>query len=110
MAVERISTVVPVDDLAGAVARWSAVLGADPTFVDGDRWAQFDVGPSRIALAGTDRSADRTGGMRKVDDAAAARAAYEAAGVAVGPMVEGPHEYRFEVEGLDAPITVYSGR
>ena len=46
---------------ASAAARaaakvWAALLGVAPTFVDGDRWAQFDVNGKRIALAGTDRA------------------------------------------------------
>ena len=52
MDVQKIATVIPVDDLHSAVGRWKTLLGAEPTFVDGDRWAQFDVAGARIALAG----------------------------------------------------------
>ena len=30
--------------MTAAVERWEQLLGLPPTFVDGDRWAQFDVG------------------------------------------------------------------
>lgn len=110
MDIERISPVIPVDDMAGAVAAWTAALGVKPTFVDGDRWAQFDVGATRIALAGTDRATDDTGLMIKVADAAAARDHYAAAGLSVGELSEGAHEDRFELEGLDAPVTIYASR
>jgi len=92
--VERVSFVNPVADLAAAVERWSALLGAEPTFVDGDRWAQFDLGPVRIALAGTDRSGDAAGLMIKVEDLGQARAAAAASGFAVGEVEQGPHEER----------------
>ncbi len=42
MPVEKLSFVLPVDDLSVAAAFWKELLGGDPTFVDGDRWAQFD--------------------------------------------------------------------
>jgi catechol 2,3-dioxygenase-like lactoylglutathione lyase family enzyme len=66
MAVEKLSFVLPVDDLAVAVAFWKDLLGMDPTFVDGDRWAQFDHGGARLALAGKDRASDSPGVMLKV--------------------------------------------
>ena len=86
MGVEKVTPVVPVNNMAAAVAAWSAALGTEPTFVDGDRWAQFDVGGSRIALAGTDRASDDPGLMIKVDDAAATRDSYAAAGADVGEL------------------------
>lgn len=110
MSVEKVTPVVPVNNMAAAVAAWSAALGTEPTFVDGDRWAQFDVGSSRIALAGTDRASDDPGLMIKVDDAAAARRSYASAGADVGELTEGAHEVRFELGGLEVPVTVYSAR
>jgi hypothetical protein len=68
MSPERIATVLPVPDLAEAVDYWQRVLGVEPTFVDGDRWAQFDFGGSRISLAGTDRVSDLPAIMIKVND------------------------------------------
>jgi hypothetical protein len=109
MEVQKIATVIPVDDLAEAVGRWKALLGAEPTFVDGHRWAQFDVAGARIALAGTDRTSSSTGLMLKVSDLEAARAAAEALGLAVGSPEEGPHEVRALVEGPGGvPLTLYA--
>jgi catechol 2,3-dioxygenase-like lactoylglutathione lyase family enzyme len=92
MSVESFAPVFPVPDLDEAVAFWTAVLGAEPTFVDGDRWAQFDVGGRRLALAGSDRAADQAGAMVKVDDLDAASEALAARGIALGPPQQGPHE------------------
>jgi hypothetical protein len=109
--IESISTVLPVDDVAEAAAAWSALLGAAPTFVDGQRWAQFDVAGRRIALAGTDRVSDRPGLMIKVADLAAARAEAKAKGFTVGPVQEGPHELRCLVDGPGGcPAVLYSPR
>jgi len=109
MDVQKIATVLPVENLAQAVGRWKALLGAEPTFVDGDRWAQFDVAGARIALAGTDRTSNRAGLMLKVTDLEAARAEAEGLGFAVGSPEEGPHEVRCLVEGPDGtPVTLYA--
>jgi hypothetical protein len=110
MAVERVTPVIPVDDLASAVATWSIILGTEPTLVDGDRWAQFDVGTSRIALAGADRTTDTTGVMIKVDDLNANHSALATAGLTPGELEIGAHEIRFIVEGPGAPVTLYSSR
>jgi catechol 2,3-dioxygenase-like lactoylglutathione lyase family enzyme len=111
MDVERITTVLPVADLAAAVATWTAVLGVEPTFVDGDRWAQFDAAGGRIALAGSDRVSDNAGVMLKVSDLDAARASLSAAGLDVGAVEEGPHELRAAATGPDGvSIVVYAPR
>jgi catechol 2,3-dioxygenase-like lactoylglutathione lyase family enzyme len=107
--VERVATVLPVADLAAAVTAWSALLGAEPTFVDGDRWAQFDVGGARIALAGSDRTSDLPGLMLKVADLDAARAEAAAQGLAVTEPQTGPHEVRATVTGPDGvPVVLYA--
>ncbi|MCW3005970.1 MAG: hypothetical protein JWP17_596 [Solirubrobacterales bacterium] len=109
MHVERIATVLPVDDLAAAVAGWSALLGIEPTFVDGDRWAQFDVAGSRIALAGSDRTSDAPGLMLKVADLDAARAEASARGLDVTEPQIGPHEVRVTVTGPGGvPVVLYA--
>jgi hypothetical protein len=111
MDVQKIATVIPVDDLPAAVGQWKALLGAEPTFVDGHRWAQFDVAGARIALAGTDRTSNQAGLMLKVADLEAARAAAAALGLAVGSAEEGPHEVRCLVEGPGGtPLTLYAPR
>jgi catechol 2,3-dioxygenase-like lactoylglutathione lyase family enzyme len=95
MAIESFTTVVPVPDLAEAVAFWTALLGVEPTFVDGDRWAQFDANGRRIALAGTDRFADVPSVMLKSGDLEATRTQLEAMGLQASEIVEGAHERRF---------------
>lgn len=94
MSVDRISPIVPVDELAAAVDVLATILGRDPTFVDGDRWAQFDAGGSRVMLAGTDRETDGPSLAVKVDHLDAVLARLRAADVTIGPPAEGPHERR----------------
>ncbi len=111
MDVESLATVLPVDDVAAAAETWSALLGVQPTFVDGDRWAQFDIGGRRLALAGTDRVSNLPGVMIKVADldAAVARAARQ--GLTVGEIQDGPHERRCLVESPGGwPAVFYAAR
>ena len=44
MTATSVSSVIPVTNMTAAVERWEQLLGLPPTFVDGDRWAQFYVG------------------------------------------------------------------
>ncbi|HWA62453.1 MAG TPA: hypothetical protein VG939_13815 [Caulobacteraceae bacterium] len=97
MQIQGLTTVLPVDDVQAAAKTWAALLGAEPTFVDGDRWAQFDVAGRRLALAGTDRMSDAAGVMIKVDDLEAARTAVVGLGLTAGEIRTGPHERRFQV-------------
>lgn len=109
MDIQGIATVLPVKDVAAAAKQWAAVLGVEPTFVDAPRWAQFDIGGRRIALAGTDRMADAAGLMIKVGDLAAARDAFLAQGLRMGAIQEGPHEMRCAGEGPDGcPVMLYA--
>ena len=91
------------------MAWYRTVLGVEPTFVDGDRWAQFDLGGTRLALAGRDRAADAAGVMVKVADVEAARAALVATGLDAGPVQQGPHERRCTLTSPDGhAVTLYS--
>ncbi len=111
MDIQNLSPVLPVDNVAAAVTVWSALLGVPPKFVDGDRWAVFEPGGRRLALAGSDRDSDLAGVMVKVDDLDAARENAEKAGLAVGPLREGPHETRFTVTSPGGwPVTFYAPR
>ena len=94
MPVEKLSFVLPVHDLGAAVAFWKDLLGVDPTFVDGDRWAQFDHAGARLALAGKDRAADTPGVMLKVSGLEAVRDALRASGNPVSEITTGAHERR----------------
>jgi hypothetical protein len=108
MEIQGVASVLPVDDMKAAVAAWTGLLGVEPTFVDGEGWAQFDVAGKRIALAGTDRTSDKAGVMIKVDDLAAARERAIAQGLFAGPINEGGHELRCTVEGPGGwPVVLY---
>jgi len=111
MDIEGVATVLPVDDVAAAAKIWAGLLGVAPTFVDGERWAQFDIAGRRIALAGTDRESNLPGVMLKVTDLDAARARAAAQGLTVGPVRQGPHEDRCLVEAPGGwPVVLYSPR
>lgn len=104
-----LAPVIPVEDLGAAVRYWEEVLGGPPTFVDGTRWAQFDLGGRRLALAGTDRITDRPAVMLKAADLGVAREALERLGAKLGPVESGPHESRFLAErDGSVDIVVYS--
>jgi catechol 2,3-dioxygenase-like lactoylglutathione lyase family enzyme len=108
MAVEKLSFVLPVDDLAVAVAFWKDLLGMDPTFVDGDRWAQFDHGGARLALAGKDRASDSPGVMLKVRGLGAVCDALRGAGSSVSEITTGAHERRaVATEPAGSPVVLY---
>jgi catechol 2,3-dioxygenase-like lactoylglutathione lyase family enzyme len=94
VSVQGFNPVFPVPNLDEAVRFWTAALGAEPTFVDGDRWAQFDVGGRRLALAGTDRTSDQAGVMVKVDDLEQAREQLRSQGVETSEPERGAHEIR----------------
>src|SRR4051794_3234879 len=107
--VQSMATVLPVDDVPAAVAAWTALLGTEPTFVDGTRWAQFDFDGRRIALAGTDRTSDKAGVMLKVQDLDAAKVALQTAGLDPSEVEEGPHERRLTADGPGGwPIVMYA--
>ena len=109
MSAEKLSCVVPVDDLPAAVSWWSRTLGIEATFVDGDRWAQFALGGTRLALAGADRSDDRAGILVKVADVEASRAELVSTGIEVSAIERGPHEFRCVLEGPGGvAVTLYS--
>lgn len=96
-----LASVFPAARLADGVRFLSAVLGIEPTFVDGERWAQFDLGGARLALASEKESSDAPQVMVKVLDAAASAARLARAGYDVAGPVAGPHEVRFSVTGPD---------
>jgi hypothetical protein len=95
--IEKLATVLPVDDLSTAVVIWTAALGVPPAFVDEPRWAQFDIGSTRLALAGSDRISDCAAVMGRVTDLLAERARMEKEGLLPGPIETGPHELRMTV-------------
>jgi hypothetical protein len=96
-----LASVFPAQHLDESVRFLAAVLGVAPTFVDGDRWAQFDLGGARLALASGAESPGAAQVMVKVADAAATAGRLAAAGYDVAGPVAGPHEVRFSVTGPD---------
>ena len=108
MTATSVSSVIPVTNMAAAVERWEQLLGLPPTFVDGDRWAQFDVGATRVSLAGTDRTTEIAGLMVKTEHLETVRELLKESGLIVSELVDGSHERRFTVDGLEVPVTIYS--
>jgi hypothetical protein len=96
-----LASVFPAARLADGVRFLSAVLGIEPTFVDGERWAQFDLGGARLALASGTESSGAPQIMVKVSDAAGAAERLARAGYDVAGPVAGPHELRCSVTGPD---------
>jgi len=78
--------------------------------VDGNRWAQFDVGGTRVSLAGTDRTAETPGLMIKTEHLDTLRESLKESGLSVSELVDGIHETRFDVDGLEVSVTIYSSR
>lgn len=101
MAIATVTTVLPVSDVRAAVDVWRTILGVEPAFVDGERWAQFNAGTTRIALAGGDQAQRAPAIMLKVDDLAAERARMAQSGASVSDIQAGPHELYFEVHATD---------
>ena len=108
MKAQSTSVVIPVESMDEAVNQWSALLGVEPTFIDGDRWAQLDIGETRLSLAGSDRSSDEVGLLVKVSDARASQLCLIELGFKTGSLVSGNHEERCNVDNLSAPVTFYS--
>ena len=103
-----VAAVFPAARLADGVEFMKAVLGIEPTFVDGERWAQFDLGGARLALASGAESSGAAQAMVKVVDATAAAERLARAGYDVAGPVTGPHEVRFSVTGPDGwSVVVY---
>jgi hypothetical protein len=106
--VNRVAIAVPVTDMATGVSLWEDLLGVAPTFVDGDRWAQFDTPSGRVCLAGADRSSDHTVAMLKVADGQLepARSAFAEQGYIVEAIDEGAHERRCTVRDGNGSFAV----
>lgn len=96
-----LTPVVATANLHEAIRVWSELLGAQPTFVDGTRWAQFDLGHGRLALAGNDRVTQAPAVMLKVADVEQARARAIALSLPAAPLQHGPHEVRCLVQNIN---------
>lgn len=92
MSVNRLSFVLPVPDLAQALAFWRKVLGTKPSFVDGDVWAVFDHNGAHLDLAATDSLVKVPAPMVKVSGLEAACANLGASGYNTSDITTGAHE------------------
>jgi catechol 2,3-dioxygenase-like lactoylglutathione lyase family enzyme len=81
-------------DMDAAVAFYRDVIGLALVRRDGNDWAEFDAGPVRLALHGTDERSPTSGtAVFRVDDLDAERAALEGRGATFDAYVG-------EVEGF----------
>ena len=107
---EKSAIVIPVDDMDLAVEIWGQLLGVPPTFVDGDKWSQFDAGVGRVCLAGTDRNWSSTAGMFKTQRGRLEEAAQtlERLGFSSSAVEHGEHERRCVLTGgSDVTVVLY---
>src|SRR4051812_28747892 len=105
------AAVFPTAVMADGVRFVAAVLGAEPTFVGGERWAQFDLGGARLALASGAGSSGAAQLMVKVADVAGVAERLRLAGFDVAGPVTGSHEVRVSVAGPDGwSVVVYEPR
>lgn len=105
--------IVPAADLDAASAFWVDRLGLELRFRDGDRYAAVTDGRTTLGLAAPEEqpapglvavSVQVTG----LDDLLAS---WAADGLAVGEVVEGPHERRVIVrDPAGSPVVVYEAR
>lgn len=107
MTIQSITTVLPVDHLPSAIASWRAILGVEPAFVDGERWAQFNIGAARIALAAGDQGGIHPGVMIKIADIEGQRDKLLENAVAVSEIRRGPHEVSFDAGAGDGWFATY---
>ncbi|MBA0126563.1 bleomycin resistance protein [Haloechinothrix sp. YIM 98757] len=92
MNASRMNPILPVSDLPHVVAVLTSILGRRATFVDGERWAQFDLGGGRLALAAGGAAEDGPALAVKVSRLDATVARLRADGYRVGDTGRGPHE------------------
>jgi predicted enzyme related to lactoylglutathione lyase len=95
--IERVKNVyVQADRVSSVLPFYTKLLGAEPLFVDGERWAQFKIGGLTVALAGEEEAAGGAGAgwvvtLETEDLAAARKAAVEAGGVVEEERDMGDH-------------------
>ncbi|MHB8465374.1 MAG: VOC family protein [Acidimicrobiales bacterium] len=95
---EKVSVVVPADRFEQSVLFWSRILGT-PTLVDGQRWAQFDVGGTRLALGADTERPRVTTVLVKVSNLDVAIAQLHDHGIELAGTEEGEHERRVAAQG-----------
>ena len=100
------SLLIPTDDFASTLAFFKDFLKLPPKFVDGERYAEFDLNGLKLGLlAGEERIVDATALGVRVDNVEAALASLDLD----APVLEGPHERRAVVKMPGgAALVVYS--
>jgi catechol 2,3-dioxygenase-like lactoylglutathione lyase family enzyme len=102
---EKLSVVVPADRIEESVRFWSHILGA-PTFVDGQRWAQFDVGGTRLAVGAGGEKPAVTTVLVKVSNLDAAVSKLAEDGIELDEIDEGAHKRRVAAQGPSGELVV----
>ena len=92
MTVSKVSNVYyVVPDMDAAVAFYRDTLGLTVKFQDGDKWTQFDVGGTQVAIAtpapGQVQPGSNATVVLQVDDLAGTRAALTARGITVSETI-----------------------
>lgn len=92
MTVSKVTNVYyVVPDMDAAVAFYRDTLGLNVKFQDGDKWTQFDVGGTQVAIAtpapGQVDPGSNATVVLQVDDLAATRADLTARGIAVSEVI-----------------------
>jgi predicted enzyme related to lactoylglutathione lyase len=92
MTISKVTNVYyVVPDMEAAVAFYRDTLGLSVKFQDGDKWTQFDVGGTQVAVAtpapGQVDPGSNATVVLQVDDLAATRADLAARGVAVSEVI-----------------------
>jgi predicted enzyme related to lactoylglutathione lyase len=92
MAVSKVTNVYyVVPDMDAALAFYRDTLGLAVKFQDGDKWTQFDVGGTQVALAtpapGQVDPGRNATVVLQVDDLTATRAQLAAQGIAVSEII-----------------------
>ncbi|ANX05095.1 VOC family protein [Immundisolibacter cernigliae] len=92
MAISKVTNVYyVVPDMDAALAFYRDTLGLAIKFQDGDKWTQFDVGGTQVALAtpapGQVDPGQNATVVLQVDDLTATRAQLAAQGIAVSEII-----------------------
>lgn len=92
MAISKVTNVYyVVPDMDAALAFYRDTLGLTVKFQDGDKWTQFDVGGTQVALAtpapGQVDPGRNATVVLQVDDLAATRADLTAQGIALSDVI-----------------------
>lgn len=92
MAISKVTNVYyVVPDMDAALAFYRDTLGLNVKFQDGDKWTQFDVGGTQVAIAtpaaGQAEPGSNATVVLQVDDLAATRDELSARGIAVSEVI-----------------------